>query len=44
MNFPETSRTLENLSKEIEDIKKKKKSNGNLELRNKISKIKIFTE
>ena len=42
MNILETSRTLENLRKEIEDIKKK--SNGNLELRNKISKIKIFTE
>lgn len=42
MNILETNRTLEHLSKEIEDIKKKK-SNGNLELRNTIPKIKIFT-
>lgn len=41
MNILKTNRALENLSKEIEDIKKK--SNENLELRNTISKVKIFT-
>lgn len=41
MNILKTNRTLENLSKEIEDIKKK--SNENLELRNTISKVKILT-
>lgn len=41
MNILKTNRALENLSKEIEDIKKK--SNENLELRNTISKVKLFT-
>lgn len=41
MNILKTNRALENLSKEIEDILKK--SNENLELRNTISKVKIFT-
>lgn len=42
MNTLETNGKLEYLSKEIKDIKKE--SNGNLELKNTISKIKILTE